>query len=134
MKISSKGRYAVRVMAELARHENETLSVTYLSANQGITIKYLEKILALLTKAKLVESSRGAQGGYKLTKSPEKYSVADILKVTDDLPELAPCLCSDSRCPRADNCDSLVCWDKLSMLITDYLNSVSLKDLLNKSF
>ncbi len=134
MKISSKGRYAVRVMAELARHENETLSVTYLSANQGITIKYLEKILALLTKAKLVESSRGAQGGYKLTKSPEKYSVADILKVTDDLPELAPCLCSDSHCPRADNCDSLGCWDKLSMLITDYLNSVSLKDLLNKSF
>lgn len=134
MKISSKGRYAVRVMAELARHENETLSVTYLSANQGITIKYLEKILALLTKAKLVESSRGAQGGYKLTKSPEKYSVADILKVTDDLPELAPCLCNDSRCPRADNCDSLGCWDKLSMLITDYLKSVSLKDLLNKSF
>ena len=134
MKISSKGRYAVRVMAELARHGDENLSVAYLSASQGITVKYLEKILSILTRAKLVESTRGAQGGYKLTKSPDKYSVADILKATDDLPELAPCLNGNSRCPRANTCDSLGCWDKLSMLITDYLKSVSLKDLLNKTF
>lgn len=132
MKISSKGRYAVRIMAELGKHEDEYVSVASLSEKQDITPKYLEKILAMLTQAKLVESSRGVCGGYRLTKKTKDYSVAEILKVTGDLPELAPCLTGDMNCPRINKCDSVGCWEKLSVLITKYLNSVSLKDIINK--
>lgn len=134
MKISSKGRYAVRVMAELGKHANEYTSVTTLSEKQGITVKYLEKILSLLTKAKLIESSRGAQGGYRLIKDAQDYSIAEILKSTGDLPELAPCLSENASCPRASCCDSLGCWEKLSALIVNYLASITLSDLLNKKF
>ena len=134
MKISSKGRYAVRVMAELAKNENEYISVATLSEKQDITSKYLEQILAKLVKANLVESTRGVQGGYRLKKPAKEYSIADILKVTGDLPELVPCIAHKIQCPRAENCDSIGCWDKLSSLITNYLSSLTLDDLVNKKF
>lgn len=132
MKISSKGRYAVRVMAELARNKNDFVSVAYLSEKQEISVKYLEKILSLLVKANLIESLRGVQGGYKLNREPKDYSVTEILKVTDDLPKLVPCINSKSPCPMASKCDSISCWEHLSMLITNYLSQVTLEDLLNK--
>lgn len=132
MKISSKGRYAVRVMAELARNKNDFVSVAYLSEKQEISVKYLEKILSLLVKANLIESLRGVQGGYKLNREPKDYSVAEILKVTDDLPKLVPCINSKSPCQMASKCDSISCWEHLSMLITNYLSQVTLEDLLNK--
>lgn len=134
MKISSKGRYAVRVMAELGKNPESSMSVTELSQKQGITIKYLEKIISLLSKAKLIEGFRGSQGGYRLLRTPEKYSIAEILKATNDLPELAPCMSSNEKCPRLNMCDSIGCWEKLNSLITDYLNKVSLKDLIDKKF
>ena len=132
MKISSKGRYAVRIMAELARHKNEFLSVHELSKMQGITVKYLEKIISCLIKAKLITSTRGTNGGYKLLKEPKEYCVADILNATNDLPKLAPCLYSKIECPRAKNCDSISVWENLSSYIVDYLKKITLDDLLNK--
>lgn len=133
MKISSKGRYAVRIMAELARNKNEFMSVNEMSEKQGITAKYLEQIFSLLSKSKLVLSARGSAGGYKLGVDPEKCTIAEILKATGDLPELAPCLVAGSGCPRINNCDSIDYWDKLSKLIVDYLNGITIEDIVKKN-
>ena len=133
MKISSKGRYAVRIMAELARNKNEFVSVNEMSEKQGITSKYLEQIFALLSKSNLVTSARGSAGGYKLAVEPEKCSIAEILKATGDLPELAPCLVKGGECPRVKSCDSIDYWDKLSKLIVDYLSDISIEDIVKKN-
>ncbi len=132
MKISSRGRYAVRVMTELAQNPNKLFSVAELSAVQNISTKYLEKIISLLTKANLIESTRGALGGYKLTKKPNEYSIAEILSSTKDLPELAPCLCKENSCPQKESCSSINCWEKLNLIILDYLKGVSLQNLIDK--
>lgn len=129
MKISSKGRYAVRIMAELAKHGGGFVSVSELSKEQGITVKYTEKIISMLLRAKLIESVRGAQGGYRLLRAPEEYNIREILSVTDDLPKLAPCL--ENKCGRMNVCPSLGCWEKLGALITDYLQGIKLSDLVN---
>lgn len=129
MKISSRGRYAVRVMAELAKRKGEFVSALELSNAQGISVKYTEKIISALLKANLLESVRGATGGYRLTRAPEEYGVREILGVTDDLPRLAPCL--EKGCERRNACPSVGCWEKLGTLITDYLEGVRLSDLLN---
>ena len=134
MKITSKGRYAVRIMAELAKNKNDYLSVFDIAQRQNITPKYLEKIISMLVKAKLIKSARGVTGGYKLIKEPKEYSVAEILKVTGDLPTLAPCLINENSCPHYDNCDSIGCWEKLNKMIYDYLKSITLDDLLNKNY
>lgn len=134
MKITSKGRYAVRIMAELARNQNDYMSVIEIAEKQNITPKYLEKIISMLIKSNLIVSARGKTGGYKLIKQPKDYSVAEILKVTGDLPTLAPCLIKENVCPNIDHCDSIGCWDKLNKMIYDYLTSISLEDLLNKKY
>ena len=134
MKISSKGRYAVRVMAELAKHQEEFISVAELSEKQNISIKYLEKIISMLNKAKLIESARGVTGGYKLNRPAKDYTVAQILKATNDLPCLAPCLANGKDCPMQNRCNSIGCWEKLNMMIVDYLTNITLEDLLNKTF
>ena len=132
MKISSKGRHAVRIMAELAK-KNQITSVTEISQSQGIPVKYLEQIVNKLVKSGLVVSVRGAQGGYKLTRPADQYSVAEILHVTGDMPKLAPCLENDKACPRVKDCESLSVWDTLSKLIYDFLKDISLQDLLKKN-
>ncbi len=134
MKISSKGRYAVRIMAELAKHPGQNVSVAELSEKQNISVKYLEKVISMLNKAKLIESARGAAGGYKLKKLPKDYTVAQILKATDDLPCLAPCMEKGQHCQMYAKCDSIGCWEKLNAMIVEYLNSITLEDLLNKKF
>lgn len=133
MKISSKGRYAVRIMAELARNKDDFMSVNEMSEKQGITTKYLEQIFSVLSKAKLVSSARGSAGGYKLNVDPNKCTIAEILKATGDLPELAPCLVAGNGCPRINNCDSIDYWDKLSKLIVDYLNGITIEDIIKKN-
>ncbi|MBD5636589.1 MAG: Rrf2 family transcriptional regulator [Clostridia bacterium] len=131
MKISSMGRYAVRIMVELAKHGDGFLSVSELSKTQDASAKYTEKIISMLLKANLILSVRGAQGGYRLVRAPEEYSVREILAVTGDLPKLAPCL-ESVGCERMGNCSSLSCWEKLDGLITEYLQSVKLSDLISK--
>lgn len=132
MKISSKGRYAVRIMAELSKHKGETVSVSELSQKQGITEKYLEKTVAQLVSAGLVESVRGTKGGYKLKKDAKDYSIAEILLATSDLSPLAPCLEKGANCPRRKICDSVGVWENLTALINNYLKNVSLYDLIDK--
>lgn len=134
MKISSRGRYAVRVMVDIATANKEYISLSEIAERQKISVKYLERIVAILTKARLLESLKGSLGGYKLAKKPENYSVAEILSITGDLPELAPCQKSKISCTKKKDCSTIGCWETLTTIIYDYLNKVSLLDLINKTY
>lgn len=132
MLISTKGRYALRVLIELAEIEDKKTytRLDSIAESQGISEKYLESIVNLLMKAKLIEGMRGRGGGYRLTKDPEEYTVREILCVTDG--SLAPvsCLeCADGPCPRTDICKTLPMWHQLDNLISNYLDNVTLLDL-----
>ena len=131
MLISTKGRYALRVMLELAQGEpGECMPLPVIAQRQGISEKYLESIIAVLARAGLVEGQRGKGGGYRLSRDLKDYSVGEIVRLTEG--SLAPvsCLEGENTCPRADKCLSLPVWEKLDTLINDYLDSVSLADLL----
>ena len=135
MLISTKGRYALRVMIDLAEHQAEGfIPLKVIAERQEISEKYLESIIKLLVRAKLLNGVRGKGGGYKLTKAPEQYTVGSILRLTED--SMAPVSCLESGenpCPRADRCSTLPMWVKLEDLINAYLDSVSLEDLLRES-
>ena len=123
MLISTKGRYALRVMLELAQGEpGECMPLPVIAQRQGISEKYLESIIAVLARAGLVEGQRGKGGGYRLSRELKDYSVGSLAPVS--------CLEGENTCPRADKCLSLPVWEKLDTLINDYLDSVSLADLL----
>ena len=132
MVVSSKGRYALRVMVELAAApQGEYQPLARISEGQGISEKYLEAIFAPLAKAGFVEGQRGKNGGYRLTRPAKDYTVGSILR----LPEggLAPGGCPglDSRsCDRAEDCRTLPMWRELDKLINDYLDGVTLADLI----
>lgn len=131
MLVSTRGRYALRIMLELGRHEGEgCVPLPVIAENQQISEKYLESIVSVLAKAKLVEGQRGKGGGYRLSRELKDYSVGEIVRLTEG--SLAPvsCLEGENTCPRADKCLSLPVWEKLDTLINDYLDSVSLADLL----
>ena len=131
MLISTKGRYALRVMLELAQGEpGECMPLPVIAQRQGISEKYLESIIAVLARAGLVEGQRGKGGGYRLSRELKDYSVGEIVRLTEG--SLAPVsgLEGENTCPRADKCLSLPVWEKLDTLINDYLDSVSLADLL----
>ena len=134
MLISTKGRYALRVMIDLAEHQTEGyIPLKTIAQRQGISEKYLEGIIKLLVKAQLLNGVRGKGGGYRLTKVPEQYTVGEILRLTED--SLAPVACLDgevNRCPRAEKCQTLPVWEKLDELINGYLDSISLADLLHQ--
>ena len=134
MKISSKGRHAVRIMSEIAKNDNTCVSVSEIAEKQNISIKYTEQIINKLVKNNLLLSFRGVQGGYKLTKKPSEYKISEILSVTGDTPQIAPCLQSDKHCPIIDSCDSIGCWETLNKIIFDYLSHISLQDVLDKNY
>ena len=133
MKISSKGRYAVRLMVDIAKNGNETfVSLKDISERQNISIKYLEQIARILIKNNFIISVRGAMGGYKLSKPAKEITVAQILALTDDL-TLTSCVSNDNhKCPRCNKCESFNCWEKLNLLVSNYLNSVTIDKLLNE--
>ena len=130
MKISTKGRYALRMMIDIAENQKEgSVSLKDISKRQDISLKYLEQIVGLLTRANFVKSRRGAGGGYVLTKSPEKYTVGDILRVTEG--SLAPITCLETEenfCPRAESCKSVKFWQGFYDTINKYLDSAVLSD------
>lgn len=132
MLISTKGRYALRVMTDLAEHDDGSYIVLMdIAARQSISEKYLEGILAVLSKAGMVLALRGRGGGYRLARSPEKYTVGEILRLTEDT--LSPVAClrgEENTCPRAGECLTLPLWEKLDGLIAGYLDSVTLRDLM----
>lgn len=136
MKISTKGRYAVRMMIDIAENAGEgSVSLKEISKRQDISIKYLEQIVGSLTRAGMLKSIRGAGGGYMLARSPQKYTIGDILRVTEgDLSPVA-CLSTDENtCPRAEGCKSLAFWKGLYKAINDYLDSTTLADLANEKW
>lgn len=133
MEITTKGRYAVRIMVEIAKHNGEVVSVQEIAESQDISVKYLEKIINILTKKSLLESQRGKDGGYRLTKNPNEYSIQEILKATGDQAEIVACL-HGKDCPRSCNCETQDVWGNLDNIINQYLESVTLKNLLNKDF
>ncbi len=129
MQISTKGRHAVRIMTDLARNNAEYVSTNEIATRQGITIKYLEKIMGMLAKKQLVVSMRGASGGYKLSRPANKYSVLEILEAVGEGTKIATCTTGD-KCAHQDKCDTMKVWFKLSNLINNYLNTITLDDLI----
>lgn len=135
MIVSTKGRYALRVMIDLAEHRSEKyVPLKEVAARQEISEKYLENILKVLVQNGFLEGLRGKGGGYRLTRSIDQYSVGEILRLTEG--SLAPVTClegAENTCPRAGQCHTLPMWEKLDSLINGYLNSVSLADLLKQT-
>ena len=135
MMVSTKGRYALRVMIDLAQNgSNGPLLLMDIAQRQQISEKYLEGIMAVLSRHGFVSAQRGRGGGYRLTRSPEQYTVGSILKLIEG--SLAPVSCLDApvnSCPRAESCLTLPMWSKLNQLISDYLESVTIADLMAQS-
>ena len=134
MKISTKGRYAVRVMLDLAlNNTGECIKVKDIAARQGISEKYLEQIIAVLNKAGYVKSVRGAQGGYRIAKKPEDYTVGMILRLTEG--SMAPVSCLEEgapECERCDTCETLEVWKDLYAAINGVIDNVTIADLVEK--
>ena len=131
MKISTKGRYALRLMMDLAMNNTgEPVRIKDIAARQEISDKYLEQIISTLNKAGYVKSIRGPQGGYRLTKAPEQYTVGMILRLTEG--SLAPVSCLEDEvntCPRQDGCATLRLWQMLNTAISDIVDKVTLADI-----
>lgn len=133
MKISTKGRYALRLMLDLAMNNNgDYISIKTISSRQEISEKYLEQIITILNRAGFVKSIRGPQGGYKLTHSPAFYTVGMILRLTEG--ELAPVSCLEeeqNQCKRSSFCPTLYVWEKLKDSIDSVVDSITLEDIIN---
>lgn len=134
MKISTKGRYAIRLMLDLALNDTgEPISLKDVAKRQDISDKYLEQIISVLNRAGYVKSVRGAQGGYYLKKRPEDYTVGMILRLTEG--SLAPVSCIDEEdeinCDRQDSCVTVILWKKINDAISDVVDHTTLQDLVD---
>ena len=131
MLVSTKGRYALRVMLELAQDDSaDYLPLPAIAERQGISEKYLESIMAALSRANLVESAVGKSGGYRLTRSPDQYTVCEILMLTEG--SLAPVSCltpGAASCSRMASCRTYEMWKGLNDLISNYFGNITLADL-----
>lgn len=133
MKISTKGRYALRMMLEFALHPNECTKINQVAERQQISEKYLEQIVTILSRAGYVKSMRGAQGGYHLARDPGEYTVGMILRLTEG--SLAPVACLEdehNQCSRADSCVTLNVWKQLDEAISNVVDHVTLADLVEE--
>ena len=132
MNITSKGRYALRVMLDLAQHpEDGFVSLKTVAERQGISMKYLESIVGSLKKAELLDSTRGKEGGYRLSREPAAYTVEEILRSIED--NLAPVSCirdGSIQCDRAAACLTIPMWKELDEITNAYLKTVTLEDLI----
>lgn len=133
MKISTKGRYALRLMVDLAEHAGEGhISVKEVAARQNISEKYLEQIISILSRAGYVRSVRGAGGGYSLAYPPEHYTVGMILRLTEG--SLAPVAClegDENTCPRQEECTTLFVWEALRDAVDKVVDGITVKDILD---
>ena len=131
MLISTKGRYALRVMIDLAEHQGDGfIPLKTIAQRQEISEKYLESIIKLLVRSRLLSGMRGKGGGYRLTRAPEQYTVKDILCLTEDSLSPVACLATEAdACSKASVCRTLPLWKGLDRMIRDYLTSVTLADL-----
>lgn len=131
MKLSTKGRYGIKAMVDLALvYGSDRLSVNQLAEKQGISDAYLEQLIASLKKAKLVESARGAAGGYTLSRPPEEISVGEVLRALEKTTAIVDCVdVGGGPCANACVCSARPLWLKLQNRIDDVLNTTSIKDL-----
>lgn len=134
MKISTKGRYALRMMIDLAEHQNEGfVALKDIAGRQNISKKYLEQIVPVLNRSGFLQTNRGYQGGYQLTRTPSAYTVREILELTEG--GLAPVACLDrdaGLCERSGFCATLPMWKGLQQVIEDYLEKITLQDLVDQ--
>ena len=130
--ISTKGRYAIRLMIDLAEQNSDTpVPLDAIALRQDISKKYLESIVKLLVTGKLVKGASGKGGGYFLTKSPEEYSIIEILKLTEGSLATVACLEDGAEeCPHATKCKTLSMWKGYDKLTYDYFSKITIKDLL----
>lgn len=135
MKISTKGRYALRMMIDLAQNQGDGyVSLKDIANRQEISKKYLEQIVAILNKPDILRTNRGYQGGYRLAKSANEYTVGDILRLTEG--GIAPVSCLENSpimCDRADECVTLPVWKGLYKVISEYVDSITLQDIVDKN-
>ncbi|MBE6864896.1 MAG: Rrf2 family transcriptional regulator [Ruminococcus flavefaciens] len=135
MKISTKGRYALRMLYDLALHQEEGfVSLKDIAERQNISKKYLEQIVPLLNRSGLLKTNRGNHGGYMLSQKPSECSVGAVLRATEG--SLAPVACLEfepNECPRASECSTLFVWEGLYAAVTDYLNGITLQDIIDKN-
>lgn len=131
MIISTKGRYALRVMTDLAQHQGEGIvPLKAIAQRQDVSLKYLEAIVASLTRAGVLVSQRGKDGGYRLARQPAEYTVWEILRLSEGSLSPVACLeCTDSHCEKADSCLTLPVWQQLDDLIESYLSGITIADL-----
>ncbi|HOB63788.1 MAG TPA: Rrf2 family transcriptional regulator [Clostridia bacterium] len=134
MMISTRGRYALRVMIDLAEHQNGSfIPMKDVAERQGISLKYIEKIMPVLSKHKMVESQHGKGGGYRLTSDPREYRVLDILKITEG--NLAPVACLEKNakpCSRIGECRTIGMWRKFHELTLNLFANITIADLMQK--
>lgn len=135
MKISTKGRYALRMLTDIALHEDDGfISLKEISERQNISKKYLEQIVPLLSKDGLLRTNRGNKGGYALAKAPADISVGEVLRATEG--SLAPVACLEyevNDCPRAESCNTLYVWEGLYKVVTEYLDNITVRDIIERS-
>ncbi|MGN0822626.1 MAG: RrF2 family transcriptional regulator [Candidatus Gallimonas sp.] len=132
MKISTKGRYALRLMVDLAEHDGSFVTLKDAAERQGISKKYLEQIVPTLNKANLLLANRGFQGGYRLARAPEQYTVGEILRLTEGSVAPVACLEGDTvNCDRAAFCPTLPVWQGLQKVIDEYLDGITLRDVVD---
>ncbi len=135
MMVSTKGRYALRIMIDLGQHyDGSYISLSDIAKRQYVSLKYMESIVSVLNKAGFVESQRGKDGGYRLKRSPAEYTIGSILKLTEG--SLAPISCqafgsANDACEQAGNCLTFPMWSHLDEIIDGYLEKITLEDLLN---
>ena len=133
--ISTRGRYALRVMVDLAeQHAEDYVPLGEIAARQDISIKYLEIILKTLVQNGLLKGHRGKGGGYKLTRRPEEYSVGEILELTEGTVSMVACLSPGAEaCPRSENCRTLPMWRRFDRMVHDFFFGMTLKDLMTET-
>ncbi|MBQ7974303.1 MAG: Rrf2 family transcriptional regulator [Clostridia bacterium] len=134
MKISTKGRYALRMLVDLATNENNGfVALKDIAQRQQISKKYLEQIVPLFNGAGILEANRGFQGGYRLARSADEYTVGEILRLTEG--SLAPVACLEyepNRCERCDQCETLYVWEGLHKTISQYLDGITVQDIIDR--
>ena len=133
MKVSTRGRFELRMMLDIATNDHgEPVRIKDIAARQDISVKYLEQIVSVLTKAGYVKSIRGPQGGYRLARLPKDYTIGMILRLTEG--DLSPVACTDNNyvCPKMQDCDTIRIWKELDDAINGFIDMYTLEDLVDR--
>ncbi len=131
--ITTKGRYALRVMLDLAEQDSEKfVPLKEIAQRQGISKKYLELVLKVLVQNEILNCASGKNGGYKLTRKPSEYTVGEILELTEGTLSIVACLQGENKCERKSQCLTLPMWQRFNKLTYDFFNGITLQDILDE--